>query len=75
MIPEKVEQKLLEVFAYANEVEDWITVKKELVRHLPSPLRSLFSRRHPITKVQQTNEFELEIIKRWSELGGKDLYI
>jgi hypothetical protein len=74
MIPEKVEEKIREVMSYA-ETDDWLTVKKEIVRSLPWKYRTLFSRRHPITKEQQLNDFELEVIKRWEELSGRGLYI
>ena len=75
MIHEDVVKMMIEVMEYASDVEDWITIKKELVKHVRWQLRTLFSRRHPLTKKQQTNEFEYEVMKKWVELGGKELHI
>jgi hypothetical protein len=75
MIPQEIEDKMLEVVSYTEDIDDWVTIKKEIVKHIRWQLRTLFSRRHPITKQQQTNDFEIEVMKRWVELGGRELHI
>lgn len=66
-----VEQALAFVFSYAAHVDDWITVKKELLKALPPDDRRLFSTRDPITKKQRTNDFERAVAARWSEMTGR----
>ena len=67
MIPRRIEECLVEMKEYVV-TNDWLIVKKELVKQLPSDLRSMFSKRHPISKKQMTNDFEREVAARWSEL-------
>lgn len=73
IVPEQVQAALEEVFAYASYATEWIVVKKELLKCLPSGLRTLFSLRDPITKKQRINNFELTLIKHWHDLGGNEL--
>lgn len=71
MIPDDVEASLQMVRIYAPNETRWVTIKVELLKHLKWQSRTLFSRRHEITKKQQTNDFEREVMKRWCELGGQ----
>lgn len=71
MIPGDVEYALQMVRAYAPNETRWVTVKVELLKHLKWQTRTLFSRRHEVTKQQQTNDFEREVMMRWVELGGQ----
>lgn len=71
MIPDDVERALQMVRAYAPDLTQFVAVKVEVLKHLRWQTRTLFSRRHEITKKQQTNDFEREVMKRWIELGGK----
>jgi hypothetical protein len=71
----KIEEALQFVYAYAKHVDDFIVVKKELLKFLGSEYRELFSTRHPLTKKQQPNDLERKIARRWSELTGRDCYI
>lgn len=61
------------VFSYAGHVDEWLTIKKELLKALPSKERTAFSTRDPITKKQLTNDFELQLAKRWSDLSGHEV--
>ena len=70
-----VYSKLKEVSLFAGDCDDWVTIKKEVIKLLPSCERSRFSRRHPITKEQQTNKFELGLISYYKEITGVDLVI
>ena len=66
---------LKDVSLFAGDCDDWVTIKKEVMKLLPSRIRSSFSRRHPITKEQQTNNFELELINYYKEITGIELVI
>lgn len=71
IIDDVVEQALQEVFTYANHVDEFLIVKKEILKRLPSHERTRFSTRHPISKKQMTNEFEFRLAARWSEVTGR----
>ena len=71
MIPDDVERALQLVRAYAPDETRFVTIKVEVLKHLRWETRTLFSRRHEVTKQQQTNDFEREVMKRWIELGGR----
>lgn len=71
MIDYKIEEAIKEVYTFASDVDDFLTIKKQLLKMLPPNLRTNFSTRHPITKKQQTNEFERLLGSRWSELTGR----
>ena len=71
MFDDRVEDAVQAVFKYAGDVDSWIVIKKELLKHLSHDDRTAFSTRHPITKKQQTNDFERAIAERWSELSGR----
>lgn len=67
----KVIQALDYVFSYASDVDDFLVIKKEMLKVLPPDERSAFSNRHPLTKRQQTNDFERQLAARWSEMSGR----
>ena len=71
----RIRENLIIVSEFASECDDWVAIKKELLKTLPSNLRSCFSKRHPITKEQQTNTFELELINYYKKATGRDLKI
>ena len=52
-----------------------MTIKKEIMKSIPSDLRSLFSRRDPITKEQVPNSFDYAIIEYYFNLTGINLKI
>jgi hypothetical protein len=68
--PQKINNLLSDaidhVFTYASHVDEWLIVKKELLRILPVNERTIFSVRDPITKKQRVNQFEILLAKWWS---------
>ena len=73
IIPDRIVEQLEFVASYADDCDDWVTVKKEVMRGIPSPLRKNFSTRDPKTKEQQLNEFEKHVIEFWKEKTGTEL--
>ena len=69
-IPQKIVDQLKEISRYAGDCDDWMTIKKEVMKSIPSSLRSLFSRRDPITKEQIPNSFDKNIIEYYYNLTG-----
>lgn len=67
----KVVEALEFIHAYAGHVDDWLIIKKELMKTLHPNERQLFSKRHPITKKQQTNDFERQVAESWSKMTGR----
>lgn len=69
--PQKINSLLSDaidhVFTYASHVDEWLIVKKELLKVLPVKERTIFSVRDPITKKQRVNQFEILLAKWWSE--------
>jgi hypothetical protein len=67
-------QRILEevrfVSSYAGSCDDWVTVKKEVMKGLPPKLRKNFSTRDPKTKEQSLNNFEKNIINYYKEITG-----
>ena len=55
------------------DVEEWMDLKKLLLRTLPPKARSNFSVRDPKTKKQSLNEFELRLIDNYYSKTGKKL--
>ena len=61
------------IATYASSVDDWMIIKKEILKQLPSHLRSHFSTRDPKTKQPSLNDLEKNIIKHWKTLTGTTL--
>ena len=59
------------VFQYASCSNNWLVVKKEILKALPIEKRELFSTRDPITKKQRVNELERLLAKLWSSKTKK----
>ena len=59
------------VFKYASNIDDWLTIKKEMLKFLNSNARMLFSKRHPLTKKQRTNNFERTLATKWGKMTGR----
>ena len=68
-------EKINFVSTYVSDIDDWIIIKKELLKQLPPNLRMLFSRRDEKTKKHSLNMFEKEIIDYWERLTGITLII
>jgi hypothetical protein len=71
MITQKCLETIVFVFEYAHDVDDWMRIKRELLKLLPSIERKYFSTRDPITKKQSMNDYEMSISKKWEELSGR----
>ena len=70
MFDAQLESLLMDVNKYVD-TDDWLVLKRELVKICPPSIRGKFSRRHPITKKQMTNDFERSLATRWSEIIGR----
>ena len=68
-IPERIVEQL------ANDCDDWVTVKKEVMRGIPSSLRKNFSTRDAKTKEQWLNDFEKELINYYMNITGTRLVV
>ena len=56
------------VSTYAEKCDDWVHVKKEVMKQLPPRLRTYFSRRDQKTKNHSLNDFEKEMINYYKDL-------
>lgn len=72
-IDDKIIEALHDFHMYADDVSEWIIIKRHILLMLPSPLRKKFSRRDEKTKLQQPNELEFELMRRWVVLTGKQI--
>lgn len=75
MIDESVEAALNFVKSYGANIREWKVLKQELLRNLSPHKRKLFSRRDPLTKVQNFNDFEKSVAERWKQITGDELII
>lgn len=66
---------LKEVLNYASHVDDWIIIKKEILKIIPPNERKLFSTRDPVTKKQRINQFEENLIVTWNEMRKNNYLI
>jgi len=64
---------LKEVMTYTQHINDWMVIKKEMLKILPPQERKKFSTRDPITKLQSMNEFEIELMKLWNHFKGETI--
>ena len=74
-IPDRILREIHAISQYAQDCDDWVTIKKEIMKGIPSHLRKNFSTRHPITKEQVPNSFDLAVIDFYKELTGVTLKI
>jgi hypothetical protein len=58
------------VASYAGNVNDWMIIKKELLKTLSSHDRMYFSTRDPKTKEQSMNQFEKIVAEKWYNKTG-----
>ena len=70
---ERIEKELDTAYVHGLYFEDWLSMKKYLLRSIPSRMRSNFSTRDPRTKEQNMNEFEHGIVRRYQDLTGRRL--
>jgi hypothetical protein len=74
-IPDKIWEAINYVMQYANQTENWLAVKKEILWLLTNEYRNYFSRRHYVTKKHILNDFEKLVIEYWKQETGKELKI
>ena len=75
MIPDRIIEQIDFVASYAGSCDDWVTIKKQIMRGIPSQLRKNFSTRDPITKEQRLNQFEQRVINYYRDLTGTSLVL
>jgi hypothetical protein len=75
MIPDKIKLQIDFVSKIAGDCDDWVTIKKQVMRGVHSSLRKNFSTRHPLTKEQSINNFENEVINYYKDLTGINLVL
>lgn len=64
-----------DVFTYASHVDEWIVIKKELLKFLHPDDRKLFSTRDPLTKKQRPNDMERELAALWGKMTKRQVII
>ena len=75
VIPDRIRIQINEVSAYTGDCDDWVTIKKEIMKGIPSELRKNFSRRDPITKEQVPTDFDKLVIEYYFRLTGIQLKV
>tara|TARA_A100001515_G_C4534696_1_gene198105 strand:- start:83 stop:355 length:273 start_codon:yes stop_codon:yes gene_type:complete len=63
------------VSTFAKDCDDWVTIKKEVMKNISPRLRKNFSTRDPITKNQHLNEFEKQLINYYRDITGITLVL
>ena len=71
----RILESLDDISKIVGDCDDWVEIKKMLLLSLPSKIRKLFSKRHPITKEQMTNALEYDLIEWYFKNKGKKLVI
>jgi len=74
-IPIRILSQIAEVAGYAGDCDDWVKIKKEIMKGIPSKLRKNFSTRDPITKEQVPNNFDMLVIEKYENISGIKLKI
>ncbi len=75
MIPNEVREAARFVSGYAASSNDWIVVKKEILKNLRPEFRKLFGLRDPITKKQRINDFDIQVAALWKSITGVGLIL
>lgn len=75
MIPDRIREQVEFVSSYMDTMDDWVSVKKQIMFGIPSELRRNFSTRDPKTKEQWLNNFERELINYYHDLTGVKLVL
>jgi len=65
MNKEILDEAINSVSSYVGKTNDWMIIKKELLKVLSSQDRMYFSTRDPITKRQSMNNFEKIVAEKW----------
>lgn len=72
-IPEQIMEVLILYTSQSESLDDWMDVKKLILKSIHPNNRRLFSRRDEKTKIPNFNEFEEEIVNLWEEITGNRL--
>ena len=72
-MPNRIIEELDVMMHYELLFEDWMSVKKYLLRSIPSEMRTLFSKRNAFSKKQTLNAFEKNVIIIYEARTGKKL--
>ena len=75
MIPDRIREQVEFVSSYAGDMDDWVSIKKQIMLGIPSKLRRNFSTRDSKTKEQRLNNFENELINYYHDLTGVKLIL
>lgn len=67
--------ELLEEILFYYEDDNWLVVKKYILRYLKPEYRRMFSTRHPKTKKHSLNNFEKYIIQYCKDKYSKVLIL
>ena len=73
IVPASIQEKFDVVFSYAHMLDDWMEIKKLIVAQSNAKDRKMFSRRHEVTNMQQTNAFERCLGRMWEERTGRPI--
>ncbi len=63
------------VMTYADRTNDWVLLKKEIMKSLPWQLRTNFSTRNRQTYEQRMNDFECMLAEYWKSHTGTELQL
>lgn len=63
------------VHSYASHIDDWVSLKRQLLLVLKPSERKSFSTRDPKTFKQGVNDFEKEIMEKWCVMTGRELIL
>jgi|TARA_R110000751_G_scaffold53670_1_gene116090 hypothetical protein len=74
-IPDAILEQTKFIASFADDVDDWVTIKKLIMNSVHSTLRKNFSRRDHKTKNQYLNDFEKQLIIYYKELTGIELVL
>ena len=72
---DKIMAAFKDVASYGSKIDDWVHIKKEVMKLLPSHLRKYFSRRDSKTKNHIVNNFEQEMINYYESICGIRLIV
>jgi len=74
-IPSKIIQEIDVLIKNDVSCEDWMELKRYLLKCINSELRTKFSTRDPKTKCQRLNDFEKKIIDFYESVSGLKLRV
>lgn len=74
-IPRGVKDELEAIAGYAAGINDWLKLKKEILKSLKPRYRRLFSSHDPVTKKQTINEFDVAVARYWENLTKTELVL